>query len=71
MSLIKTELLKDVYTFFKDYNYQLIEEYMREPKQYREKMPFSAWAILFYAKINELTDNDRQQYDSGSDRDTI
>lgn len=63
MSLVKTELLNDLYKFAKEYNYQLIEEYMREPKQYREKMPFAAFCVLFYARLNELTDQDRKHYD--------
>ena len=71
MSLVKTELLNDLYSFIINNYYQLTDEYMRESKQYRDKMPFSAWAVLFYAKLNELTDNDRQQYDSGSDSDLV
>ena len=65
MSLVKTELLNDLFRFTKDYNFQLIEEYMREPKQYRERMPFAAFCVLFYAHLNELTDQNREKYDDG------
>lgn len=71
MSLVKTELLNDLFRFTKEYNYQLIEEYMREPKQYREKMPFAAFCVLFYARLNELTDQDRKQYDDGGNIESV
>lgn len=67
MSLVKTELLNDLYKFTKEYNYQLIEDYMSQPKAYRERMPFASYCILFYAQINELTDNDRQHYDNDTE----
>ena len=67
MSLVKTELLNDLFTFLKEYNYQIIEEYMRQPKEYRNKMPFAAFSVLFYARLNELTDNDRQHYDNDTE----
>lgn len=71
MSLVKTELLNDLYKFTKEYKYQLIEEYMREPKQYREKMPFAAFCILFYARLNELTEQNREHYDDGGNIESV
>ena len=71
MSLVKTELLNDLFRFTKDFNYQLMEEYMREPKQYREKMPFAAFCILFYARLNELTDQNREKYDDGGNIESV
>ena len=71
MSNYKTDFLKELFYFFRDNNYQLIEEYMREPKEYRNAVPFAAYCVNFYANLNELTEQNREHYDGGDDSERL
>jgi hypothetical protein len=71
MSNYKTDFLKELFYFFRDNNYQLIEEYMREPKEYRNAVPFAAYCVNFYANLNDLTNEHREHYDGGDDRECL
>lgn len=63
MSLLKTELLNDLFEFCNDNHFQLLEEYQRIKAAYGQKITFPAFCVSFYATLNDLTDEDRQHYD--------
>lgn len=60
MNKTKTEVLNDLYNFCNEYQYQLIEEWQRVEKAYKQKMTFPAFCVAFYSRLNESEDDDRE-----------
>lgn len=63
MSLVKTEVLNDLFDFCIKNHFQLLEEYQRIKAAYGHKITFPAFCVSFYANLNDFTDEDREHYD--------